>query len=154
MRCPFCGKNNEDQVIDSREGADGEFVRRRRECTSCKHRFTTYERIDEIPIMVVKKDGRREPFDRQKILTGLLSACEKRPISPAKIESIVNAIEKFVHESPDRECPTKKIGDIVMKKLKDTDQVAYVRFASVYREFNDVSEFMNELKGMVKPRTK
>jgi transcriptional repressor NrdR len=151
MKCPFCDKN-EDQVIDSREGGDGNFVRRRRECTSCKRRFTTYERIDEIPIMVVKKNERREPFDRQKVLTGLLSACEKRPISPTKIDSIVNAIEKFVHESPVRECSTKKIGDLVMKKLKETDQVAYVRFASVYREFSDVSEFISELKGMVKPR--
>jgi len=153
MKCLYCGENN-DSVIDSREHGDGDFVRRRRECLSCKHRFTTYERIDEIPIMVIKKNGRREPFDRQKVLTGLLSACEKRPISPAKIEAIVNTIEKIVYESPARECATKKIGDLVMKKLKDIDQVAYVRFASVYREFNDVSEFMIELKGMVKPRSK
>lgn len=149
MKCPFCRKN-EDQVIDSREGIEGIFVRRRRACMSCSHRFTTYERIEEIPIMVIKKDNRRESYDRQKVLAGLLSACEKRPISPAQIETIVNAIENFIYEYPLRECPTKRIGDLIMKKLKDTDQVAYVRFACVYRNFHDVTEFLSELKSMIK----
>ena|ERR1051326_1543321 len=148
MKCPFCGAN-EDRVMDSRESADGDFIRRRRECLKCERRFTSYERIDEIPYMVIKKDGRREPFDRQKIMTGLMRACEKRPISPSKIEGIVNSIEQYVQDLKERECSTKKIGEIIMRKLKEIDKVAYVRFASVYLEFNDVSEFMTELKGLV-----
>lgn len=151
MKCPFCSAN-EDKVVDSRESREGDVIRRRRECLKCQRRFTSYERIDEIPYMVVKKDGRREPFDRQKIMSGLLKACEKRPISPSKLEAIANAIEKFVQESRDRERSTEKIGELIMRKLKDIDKVAYVRFASVYLEFKDVSEFMNELKALVKTR--
>lgn len=151
MKCPFCA-NLDDKVVDSRESREGDVIRRRRECLKCERRFTSYERIDEIPYMVVKKDGRREPFDRQKIMSGLLKACEKRPVSPAKLEAIVNAVEKFVQESRDRERPTEKIGELIMRKLKEIDKVAYVRFASVYLEFQDISEFMHELKGLVRAR--
>ncbi|MEO8073791.1 MAG: transcriptional regulator NrdR, partial [Acidobacteriota bacterium] len=133
---------------------DGNSIRRRRECLECARRFTSYERIDEIPYMVVKKDGKREPFDRHKILAGLLRACEKRPISAPQLESIVDSVEKFVQDSPDRECPTSDLGKIIMKRLKELDKVAYVRFASVYLEFEDVSEFMNELKYLVRSREK
>ncbi len=153
MRCPFCG-HLEDKVVDSREAKDGDSIRRRRECLECSRRFTSYERIDEIPYMVVKKDGKREPFDRNKILAGLLRACEKRPISAPQLESIVDLVEKFVQDSPDRECPTSELGKIIMKRLKELDKVAYVRFASVYLEFEDVSEFMNELKYLVQVRDK
>ncbi len=151
MKCPFCGYL-EDRVVDSREARDGHSIRRRRECLKCNRRFTSYERIDEIPYMVVKKDGRREPFDRVKVMAGLLRACEKRPVSAAKLEAIVNAVEKYVQESPERERPTSKIGEIIMRRLKDMDKVAYVRFASVYLEFEDVSEFMSELKVLVRAR--
>ena len=152
MKCPFCGLNN-DGVIDSREAGDGSFVRRRRECISCQRRFTSYERIDEIPYMVIKKDGRREAFDRHKILAGLLRACEKRPISTVKCEQIADYVEQVVMSSRDKECPTKKIGEIIMGRLKETDKVAYVRFASVYLEFNDTSDFMDELKRLIIKRT-
>lgn len=151
MKCPFC-MVNEDKVVDSRESREGDSIRRRRECLKCGRRFTSYERIDEIPYMVVKKDHRREPFDRNKVMAGLMKACEKRPVSPAKLESIVNAVEKYVQESRDRERPTQKIGELIMRKLKDLDKVAYVRFASVYLEFSDVSEFMFELKNLVRKR--
>ncbi len=153
MNCPFCG-HLEDKVVDSREAKDGNSIRRRRECLECGRRFTSYERIDEIPYMVVKKDGKREPFDRNKILAGLLRACEKRPISAPQLESIVDSVEKFVQDSPDRESPTSDLGKIIMKRLKELDKVAYVRFASVYLEFEDVSEFMNELKYLVRAREK
>ena len=153
MRCPFCG-HLEDKVVDSREAKDGDSIRRRRECMKCTRRFTSYERIDEIPYMVVKKDGKREPFDRNKILAGLLRACEKRPISAPQLESIVDLVEKHVQDSPDRECPTSELGKIIMKRLKELDKVAYVRFASVYLEFEDVSEFMTELKYLVQSRDK
>ena len=153
MRCPFCG-HLEDKVVDSREAKDGDSIRRRRECLECGRRFTSYERIDEIPYMVVKKDGKREPFDRNKILAGLLRACEKRPISAPQLESIVDSVEKCVQDSPDRECPTSELGKIIMKRLKELDKVAYVRFASVYLEFEDVSEFMTELKYLVQSRDK
>jgi transcriptional repressor NrdR len=153
MRCIFCG-HLEDKVVDSRESREGEMIRRRRECVKCGRRFTTYERIDEIPYMVVKKDGRREPYDRQKVLAGILKACEKRPIPMAKIEAIVDAVESYVHNSPDRERPTRKIGELIMRRLKELDKVAYVRFASVYLEFQDVSEFMNELKYLVRKERK
>ena len=153
MNCPFCG-HLEDKVVDSREAKDGNSIRRRRECLECARRFTSYERIDEIPYMVVKKDGKREPFDRHKILAGLLRACEKRPISASQLESIVDSVEKFVQDSPDRESPTSDLGKIIMKRLKELDKVAYVRFASVYLEFEDVSEFMNELKYLVRSREK
>lgn len=153
MRCPFCGFL-EDKVVDSRESKDGDSIRRRRECLECGRRFTSYERIDEIPYMVVKKDGRREAFDRNKIMAGLLRACEKRPISATQLESIVDSVEKQVQDSPDRECPTNELGKIIMKCLKGLDKVAYVRFASVYLEFEDVSEFMTELKHLVRSRDK
>jgi transcriptional repressor NrdR len=149
MKCPFCG-NMEDKVVDSRESREGDVIRRRRECLRCERRFTSYERIDEIPYMVVKKDGRREPFDRQKVMAGLLRACEKRPVPIAKLEAIVNAVEKFVQDSRDRERPTQRIGEFIMKRLKEIDKVAYVRFASVYLEFKDVSEFMSELRSLVR----
>ncbi|MBX7218935.1 MAG: transcriptional regulator NrdR [Blastocatellia bacterium] len=149
MKCPFCG-HLEDKVVDSRESREGDVIRRRRECLKCERRFTSYERIDEIPYMVIKKDGRREPFDRKKVMAGLLRACEKRPVSPSKLDAIVVAIEKFVQDSRDRERSTQKIGELIMRRLKDLDKVAYVRFASVYLEFKDVTEFMHELKSLVK----
>ena len=151
MRCPFCG-HIEDKVVDSREAKDGDSIRRRRECLDCGRRFTSYERIDEIPYMVVKKDGKRESFDRTKILAGLMRACEKRPISMTQLESIEDEIEKELQDSSDREIPTNDIGRIIMRRLKALDKVAYVRFASVYLEFEDVSAFMTELKDLVRAR--
>src|SRR5205807_2808522 len=145
MKCPFCGSIN-DKVVDSRESKEGESIRRRRECIHCEKRFTTYERIDEIPYMVIKKDGRREKFDRQKVLNGLLRACEKRPVSIGKMEQIVNEAEAFLIDSPERERKTSEIGELIMNRLKKFDKVAYVRFASVYLDFKDVKEFMAELK--------
>lgn len=145
MRCPFCG-HPEDKVVDSRESKEGEAIRRRRECLACDKRFTTYERIDEIPYMVVKKDGRREKFDRQKVLNGLLHACEKRPVAMAQLEAIVNDAEALVVESSEREAKTRAIGELIMRRLGQLDKVAYVRFASVYRDFKDVDEFLAELK--------
>ena len=153
MKCPFCG-HLEDKVVDSRESKDGDSIRRRRECFACARRFTSYERIDEIPYMVVKKDGKREMFDRSKIMAGLLRACEKRPISVAQLESIVDETEKQVQDSPDRELVTSEFGKTIMRRLKELDKVAYVRFASVYLEFEDVSEFMKELKYLVRVRDK
>jgi transcriptional repressor NrdR len=151
MKCPFCGYI-EDKVVDSRESREGESIRRRRECLKCERRFTSYERIDEIPYMVVKKNEQREPFDRNKVMAGILRACEKRPIPAAKLDAIVNSVEKYVQESPERERPTTKIGDMIMRRLKELDKVAYVRFASVYLEFEDVTEFMAELKNLVRTR--
>jgi transcriptional repressor NrdR len=151
MKCPFCGFAN-DKVVDSRESKEAESIRRRRECLRCGKRFTTYERIDEIPYMVVKKDGRREKFERQKVLSGLLRACEKRPVSMARLEEIVNRAEAFVIESPDRERTTKEIGELLMSELKKHDKVAYVRFASVYLDFKDVHEFLNELQELLKTK--
>src|ERR1700741_476715 len=151
MKCPFCGFVN-DKVVDSRESKEAESIRRRRECLKCGKRFTTYYRIDEIPYMVVKKDGRREKFDRQKVLSGLLRACEKRPISMAKLEEIVNEAEQFVIESPDGERRTSEIGELIMNRLRKYDKVAYVRFASVYLDFKDVQEFMSELKDLIKAK--
>jgi transcriptional repressor NrdR len=153
MKCPFCG-HLEDKVVDSREAKDGDSIRRRRECMECGRRFTSYERIDEVPHMVVKKDGRREIFDRNKIMNGLLRACEKRPISASQLESLVNSVEKYVQDSPDRERRTEQVGKMIMRRLKELDKVAYVRFASVYLEFEDVSEFMEELKILVRGREK
>ncbi len=153
MRCPFCG-HLEDKVVDSRESKDGDSIRRRRECILCGRRFTSYERIDEIPYMVVKKDGKRETFERNKIMNGLMRACEKRPISAAQLEAIVNEVEKAVQDSTDRELSTSEIGKIIMRRLKALDKVAYVRFASVYLEFEDVLEFMTELKYLVRSRDK
>jgi transcriptional repressor NrdR len=153
MKCPFCSYG-EDKVVDSREGRAGDLIRRRRECLKCQRRFTTYERIDEIPYMVVKKDGRRERFDRQKILQGLLKACEKRPVPTSKLEAVVDEVERFVLESPNRERTTTEIGAHVMARIKKLDKVAYVRFASVYSDFKDVKEFMAELKGLLRERAK
>ncbi len=141
-----------DKVVDSRESKEAESIRRRRECLKCAKRFTTYERIDEIPYMVVKKDGRREKFERQKVLNGLLRACEKRPVSMAKLEEIVNEAEAFVIDSPERERTTRELGELIMNRLKKYDKVAYVRFASVYLDFKDVREFMDELKDLLKTR--
>ncbi len=152
MKCPFCGFAN-DKVVDSRESKEAESIRRRRECLKCSKRFTTYERIDEIPYMVVKKDGRREKFDRQKVLNGLLRACEKRPVPISKLEQIVNESESFVMESPERERKTSELGELIMNRLRRYDKVAYVRFASVYLDFKDIKEFMNELKDLVKVKT-
>ncbi len=151
MKCPFCG-HLEDKVVDSRESREGDVIRRRRECLKCERRFTSYERIDEIPYMVIKKDGRREPFSRDKVMAGLLRACEKRPVPVSKLEAIANAIESYVQASTERERSTSKIGEMIMRRLKELDKVAYVRFASVYMEFQDVSEFMDELKGLIRAR--
>jgi transcriptional repressor NrdR len=153
MKCPFCA-HLEDKVVDSREARTGDLVRRRRECLKCGRRFTTYERIDEIPYMVIKKDGRREKFERQKILQGLLKACEKRPVPVGKLEAIVDEAESFVSETSERERTTTEIGELLMNRLKKIDKVAYVRFASVYLDFKDVKEFMDELKGLLKDRAK
>lgn len=152
MKCPFCGYL-EDKVVDSREAREGESIRRRRECLKCERRFTSYERIDEIPYMVIKKDGRREAFDRNKVMSGILRACEKRPVPSAKMDAIVNSVEKYVQDSAERERPTSKIGETIMRRLKELDKVAYVRFASVYLEFEDVTEFMQELKTLVRTRS-
>ena len=153
MKCPFCA-NIDDKVIDSREGRTGDTIRRRRECLKSARRFTTYERIDEIPYMVIKKDGRRERFERQKILQGLLKACEKRPVPTPKLEAIVDEIEGVVQEATERELTTTEIGELIMRGLKKLDKVAYVRFASVYMDFKDVQEFMSELKNLLKDRAK
>jgi transcriptional repressor NrdR len=153
MKCPFCG-HLEDKVVDSREAKIGDTIRRRRECARCQRRFTTYERIDEIPHMIVKKDGRRETFDRQKLMAGIMKACERRPIPPNKLEEIVNDIEAHVIETPTRERPSSEVGAMVMTRLKKLDKVAYVRFASVYLDFKDVREFMDELKDLLKARRK
>jgi transcriptional repressor NrdR len=153
MRCPFC-THNEDKVVDSREAKDGDAIRRRRECLNCGRRFTSYERIDEIPYMAVKKTGQRELFDRGKVLSGLMRACEKRPISMSQLEAIVDDVEKAVQDAPDREMATADIGAVIMNRLKALDKVAYVRFASVYLEFEDVSAFMSELKDLVHSRDK
>jgi transcriptional repressor NrdR len=141
-------------VIDSREARTGDLIRRRRECLKCSRRFTTYERIDEIPYMVIKKDGRRERFDRQKILQGLLKACEKRPVATGKLEAMVDEVERAVQEGKERELTTTELGELLMSRLKKLDKVAYVRFASVYMDFKDVKEFMTELKGLLKDRAR
>ena len=151
MRCPFCS-HLEDKVVDSREAKDGDAIRRRRECLECGRRFTSYERIDQIPYMVVKKDGKREHFDRDKVMGGLLKAAEKRPVSTTQLEKIADEVEKNVQDSLDRELPVSDIGKVIMRRLKTLDKVAYVRFASVYLEFADVSEFMTELKQLVYKR--
>jgi transcriptional repressor NrdR len=151
VKCPFC-VHLDDKVIDSREARTGDLIRRRRECLKCGRRFTTYERIDEIPYMVIKKDGRREKFERQKILQGLLKACEKRPVPVGKLETIVDEAEAFVSEATERERSSTELGGLLMNRLKKLDKVAYVRFASVYLDFKDVKEFMDELKGLLKDR--
>jgi transcriptional repressor NrdR len=151
MTCPFCG-HREDRVIDSRESKEGDVIRRRRACLKCERRFTTYERSDEIPYMVIKRDGRREKFDRQKVLDGLLKACQKRPVGMAKLAEIVDAVETRLAESPDREIATTEIGEMVMERLKALDKIAYVRFASVYRDFQDAEAFLVELKDLLQRR--
>jgi len=148
MRCPFCS-HLESKVIDSRESKKGLSIRRRRECLSCERRFTTYEKIEEIPYMIIKKDGTRQLFDRQKLLKGMLKACEKRPIAVGRLEEIVEEIESRLQERPDKEIKAAEIGQLVMDRLKDLDKVAYVRFASVYREFRDVLEFKHELEDLL-----
>jgi transcriptional repressor NrdR len=151
VTCPFCG-HREDRVIDSRESKEGDVIRRRRECLKCQRRFTTYERSDEIPYMVVKRDGRREKFDRQKILEGLLKACEKRPVPMAKLAEAIDEVESKLADSAEREMPTTDIGEMLMNRLRSVDKIAYVRFASVYRDFQDVEAFLNELKDLLQRR--
>ncbi len=151
MKCPFCDAL-EDKVVDSRMAKEGQVIRRRRECLSCKRRYTSYERVEESLPMVVKKDGRREPFDRAKILSGLKKACEKRPISVATIEAVTDRIEKRIQELGETEIPSGQVGEEVMKELHKLDQVAYVRFASVYREFKDIDQFMDEIKALARER--
>lgn len=151
MKCPFCGYT-EDRVIDSRSSNEDRSVRRRRECIKCKRRFTTYEYIEEVPLMVIKKDGRREAFDRNKIIAGVLKACEKRPVSMEKVEAIVDKVEKELQKSFDKEVKAEVIGEAVMEYLHTLDEVAYVRFASVYRQFKDINHFMKELKDLLSRR--
>lgn len=145
MRCPYCGNRN-DSVIDSRGSKNGASVRRRRECLKCKRRFTTYEYVERVPLMVIKKDGRREPFEREKLIKGILVACEKRPVGVRRIEKLVDDIERYLERKHDREVASREVGELVMKHLHELDEIAYVRFASVYRQFRDVGQFMKELK--------
>lgn len=152
MKCPFC-KQDSDKVIDSRAANEGEVIRRRRECTACGKRFTTYERVEEIPMFVVKKDQRREPYDRPKVLSGVHKACEKRPVPLAAQDAIADDLENMIREKYEKEIPSRMIGEFIMQRLAKVDQVAYVRFASVYRDFQDVSHFMKELKFLLaKPK--
>lgn len=151
MKCPYC-THIKDKVVDSREAKEGHVIRRRRECLSCHKRFTSYERIEEIPYMVVKKDGARESFSREKLMGGLKKAVEKRPVPLARLDAIVDEIETLLQEGPERETETRVIGERVMERLKELDKVAYVRFASVYRQFEDVEEFYAELRGLLDTR--
>ena len=148
MKCPYCSHLG-DKVVDSRESKEGEVIRRRRECLECAKRFTSYERIDEIPYMVVKKDGTRERFDRHKLIGGLLKACEKRPVSVSALEGIADRVEATLQDRPEKEMSTADIGGFVMEELRKLDKVAYVRFASVYKHFRDIGEFWDELKGLM-----
>lgn len=148
MRCPFCG-HDEDKVIDSRPAEDGAAIRRRRECISCGRRFTTYEKIENLPLLVIKKDGTRQPYDRDKLISGLLKSCEKRPVSTAQIEKLADSVELQIQNSLRREISSQEIGEMVMVHLKQLDEVAYVRFASVYRQFKDVNSFLQELNDML-----
>ena len=148
MRCPFCG-HDEDRVIDSRPSDEGSAIRRRRECIACGSRFTTYEKVENLPLLVIKKDGTREPFDREKLMSGILKSCEKRPVSTLQIEGLVNSIEAQTQNSLKREISSREIGEMVMEGLKQIDEVAYVRFASVYRQFKDVNSFLEELNEML-----
>ncbi|GMW01424.1 MAG: transcriptional repressor NrdR [Candidatus Hydrogenedentota bacterium] len=148
MRCPFCA-HLESKVVDSRSSKEGDSIRRRRECLKCERRYTTYERIEEVAQMVIKKDGRREPFDRWKIKSGILKACEKRPVSLDQVEALIDDLERHLFNSSEHEVSTDAIGQAVMDRLKRLDEVAYVRFASVYRQFKDLNEFMNELKDLL-----
>lgn len=151
MKCPYCG-DQDSKVIDSRHSEDGSSIRRRRECLSCQKRFTTYETVESLPIIVVKKDGSRQSFDRNKILNGMVRACEKRPVSMADLEAAVTDIEQVMQNSLEREISSASIGDLVMDRLKPLDEVAYVRFASVYRQFKDINSFMNELNKILEER--
>ena len=153
MLCPFCGHSS-DKVVDSRESKESNSIRRRRECLDCNRRYTTYERIDEIPYLVIKKDGRREAFDRQKVLSGLLRACEKRPVGLMDLQRLVSEAESLVATSEERECPTVKIGELLMGRLREIDKISYVRFASVYRDFQDEQEFLSELSDLVRTTPK
>ena len=148
MKCPYCG-HIEDKVIDSRGASDNEVIRRRRECLKCGKRFTTYESIEVTPLMVIKKDGRREPFDRKKVLAGLIKACEKRPVSVEQLESLVDDLERDVLKRFEREVSSSEVGQWVMERLHQIDEVAYVRFASVYRQFKDINEFLRELRDLL-----
>lgn len=152
MQCPFC-KSDNDKVIDSRAAEGGTVVRRRRQCLECDRRYTTYERIEEIPLRVIKKDGTRVPFERRKIFEGMVKACEKRPVATEALEQIVQQIERELADIAEREVTSREIGEMVMRKLRDLDQVAYVRFASVYREFKDISQFLEELRPLLERRT-
>lgn len=152
MRCPFCSESR-DRVVDSRESRDGATIRRRRECLSCGRRFTSYEQIEDIAYRVVKNDGSREVFNRKKLLAGLLKACEKRPVPLRRLEELVDEAENLLHETEDRELTTKELGEFVMEGLRELDQVAYVRFASVYRKFEDIDAFMEELRTLLKQRS-
>lgn len=149
MRCPFCD-HDDDKVIDSRPSDEGTAIRRRRECTVCGARFTTYEKVETLPLLVIKKDGTRAPFDRDKLMTGVMKSCEKRPVSTAQLEQLVNSIELQTQNSLKREVTSREIGELVMEQLKKIDEVAYVRFASVYRQFKDVNSFLEELHEMTK----
>jgi len=148
MRCPFCG-HLEDKVVDSRESREGDAIRRRRECLACGRRFTSYERVEEMPVLIVKKDGRREPFDPQKLLRGMMAACQKRPVSLAQLEEAAGDIQAKLLEQPDREISSRSLGDLVMDALKQLDSVAYVRFASIYRDFKDLPDFVKALEGLM-----
>jgi transcriptional repressor NrdR len=148
MKCPYC-RELENKVIDSRMTKEGNAVRRRRECIACKHRFTTYERVEELPLVLIKKDGRRETFDRTKVLVGMQKACEKRNISINTLEAFVDELERELQEMGEKEIPAAEVGSRVMTKLHELDDVAYVRFASVYREFKDINDFMSELKDLL-----
>jgi len=149
MKCPFCG-HTEDRVVDSRVGRDGEFIRRRRECLRCRRRYTTYEYVEDVLPMVVKRDGRREPFDRQKLRSSILKACEKRSVGVQAVDDGVGEIEARLHERTEKEISSLELGEMVMEHLQKLDQVAYVRFASVYRQFKDIAQFMDEVKGLLK----
>ncbi|MPN24874.1 Transcriptional repressor NrdR [bioreactor metagenome] len=151
MKCPFCGYA-ESKVIDSRPSDEGNSIRRRRECLKCEKRFTTYETIERIPLIIVKKDKTREAFDRNKLFNGIMKACQKRPVPIEKIQQIVDEIETALYNSLEKEIPSKQVGELVMKKLKDLDEVAYVRFASVYRQFKDLNTFMEELTKLLKDK--
>ncbi len=148
MKCPFCS-HDEDRVIDSRPSDEGLAIRRRRECLSCGARFTTYEKIENLPLLVIKKDGTREPFDREKLMSGIMKSCQKRPVSTTQIDNLVSSIEVQTQNSLKREISSRDIGEMVMEGLKDIDEVAYVRFASVYRQFKDVNSFLDELNDML-----
>ena len=153
MKCPFCG-HLRDKVVDSRETKDGTLIRRRRQCLSCERRFTSYERIEEIQFMVIKKGGQRETFDRQKLLTGIMASCQKRPVRMADCQEIVNDVMAQLYEKPEREIDSREIGEIVMRSLKGLDTVAYIRFASVYREFQDVSDFLEQVGNLAEKKKK